>query len=123
MSRVRPKDTKPELKIRSLAHRLGYRYPWVKYDQIVVDDFMYGGMENTTATVLTDRTLHLAKDEPSTSSRGLVAHELAHQWFGDLVSIAKVLIANGVKMLQPDIQGSLEKLRKDLMEQIKKGNR
>ena len=37
--------------------------------------------------------------------------------------IAKVLIANGVKMLQPDIQGSLEKLRKDLMEQIKKGNR
>jgi len=37
--------------------------------------------------------------------------------------IAKVLIANGVKMLQPDVQGSLEKLRKDLMEQIKKGNR
>lgn len=37
--------------------------------------------------------------------------------------IAKVLIANGVKMLQPDIQGSLEKLRNDLMEQIKKGNR
>ncbi|MEE8142263.1 MAG: M1 family aminopeptidase, partial [Planctomycetota bacterium] len=62
------------------------RYPWVKYDQIVVRDFMYGGMENTTATVLTDRTLHLAKDEPNTSSRGLVAHELAHQWFGDLVT-------------------------------------
>ena len=36
--------------------------------------------------------------------------------------IAKVLIINGVKMLQPDIQGSLEHLRKDLMEQIKKGN-
>ncbi|MFQ5653608.1 MAG: M1 family metallopeptidase, partial [Planctomycetota bacterium] len=61
-------------------------YPWSKYDQIVVRDFLWGGMENTTATTLTDRTLHEAEDEPSTSSRGLVAHELAHQWFGDLVT-------------------------------------
>ena len=37
--------------------------------------------------------------------------------------IAKVLIANGAKMLQPDVQGSLEHLRKDLMEQFNKGNR
>lgn len=37
--------------------------------------------------------------------------------------IAKVLIANGVKMLQPDVQGSLEHLRKDLIEQFNKGNR
>ncbi|MCZ6792473.1 MAG: M1 family aminopeptidase [Planctomycetota bacterium] len=62
------------------------RYPWPKYDQIVVRDFVAGGMENTTATILTDGTLHRAEHEPHVSSRGLVAHELAHQWFGDLVT-------------------------------------
>jgi aminopeptidase N len=62
------------------------RYPWPKYDQVVVRDFVAGGMENTTATTLTDNTLHEASDVPFESSRGLVAHELAHQWFGDLVT-------------------------------------
>src|SRR5690606_4330403 len=62
------------------------RYPWPKYDQIVVHEFVAGGMENTSATILTDRTLHALADEPHQSSRGLVAHELAHQWFGDLVT-------------------------------------
>ncbi|MEM7234869.1 MAG: M1 family aminopeptidase, partial [Planctomycetota bacterium] len=62
------------------------RYPWNKYDQIVVREFVAGGMENTTATILTETTLHHEKDDLHASSQGLVAHELAHQWFGDLVT-------------------------------------
>jgi aminopeptidase N len=61
-------------------------YPWAKYGQVVVRDYHWGGMENTSLTTLTDRTLHRADTEQLTSSESLVAHELAHQWFGDLVT-------------------------------------
>ncbi len=65
---------------------IGVPYPWVKYDQICVNDFVAGGMENTSATTLTDGTLFTDATENIHSSEGLVAHELAHQWFGDLVT-------------------------------------
>jgi aminopeptidase N len=65
---------------------LGVPYPWPKYSQVVVADFMWGGMENTSATVLTEETLHDARGEPDYSSQDLIAHELAHQWFGDLLT-------------------------------------
>ena len=64
----------------------GLPYPWAKYDQVVVDDFMWGGMENTTITILNDRTLFSDETENLRSSQYLVAHELAHQWFGDYVT-------------------------------------
>jgi aminopeptidase N len=64
----------------------GVPYPWAKYGQVVVRDYHWGGMENTSLTTLTDRTLHQADTETLTSSESLVAHELAHQWFGDLVT-------------------------------------
>jgi aminopeptidase N len=64
----------------------GVAYPWPKYDQVCVNDFVAGGMENTSATTLTDSTLFSAETENIESSEGLVAHELAHQWFGDLVT-------------------------------------
>jgi aminopeptidase N len=66
----------------------GYPYPFPKYAQVCVDDFIFGGMENTSTTLLTDRCLldeRAALDNRNTES--LVAHELAHQWFGDLVVI------------------------------------
>jgi aminopeptidase N len=66
----------------------GYPYPYPKYAQVCVDDFIFGGMENTSTTLLTDRCLldeRAVLDNRSTES--LVAHELAHQWFGDLVVI------------------------------------
>ncbi|MBI1825647.1 MAG: HEAT repeat domain-containing protein [Planctomycetes bacterium] len=63
----------------------GVEYPWDKYAQVCVEGFG-GGMENTSATTLTPRTLHDARAHLDTSSDGLVSHELAHQWFGDYVT-------------------------------------
>ena len=67
---------------------LGVNYPWPKYAQSIIPDFTYGGMENVSATTQTDLALHPAGAEPRQSSRGLDAHELAHQWFGDLTTTA-----------------------------------
>ena len=67
---------------------LGVNFPWAKYDQSVIPDFTYGGMENVSATTQTDLALHSAGGEPESSGRGLNAHELAHQWFGDLTTTA-----------------------------------
>jgi aminopeptidase N len=65
---------------------IGVPYPYARYSQIAVADFIFGGMENTSATTQTDRTLHDARANLDFSSEPLVAHELAHQWFGDLVT-------------------------------------
>ncbi len=62
----------------------GYPYPYEKYAQSAVVDFTYGGMENISATTQTSETLHDARSELDDDSEGLVAHELAHQWWGDL---------------------------------------
>ncbi|MDJ0730065.1 MAG: M1 family metallopeptidase [Crocosphaera sp.] len=70
------------------SSKFGYKYPYPKYAQVCVSNFIFGGMENTSTTLLTDRCLlneKAVKDKPFTES--LVAHELAHQWFGDLVVI------------------------------------
>ncbi len=64
----------------------GVDYPWPKYDQVVVEQFIVGGMENTGATTLNERTLHDARAHLDYRSEGLVAHELAHQWYGDLLT-------------------------------------
>ena len=67
---------------------LGVPFAWDKYDQSIIPDFTYGGMENVSATTQTDLALHSAGVEPDGSGRGLNAHELAHQWFGDLTTTA-----------------------------------
>ncbi len=64
----------------------GVRYPFEKYDQTIIEDFMWGGMENVTNTHQTDRTMHEEKVRPIHSSDGLVGHELAHQWYGDYLT-------------------------------------
>jgi aminopeptidase N len=72
--------------IEFFEREIGVPYPWDKYDQVCVDDFVAGGMENTSATTLTVRTLFTADTENIRNSEGLISHELAHQWFGDLVT-------------------------------------
>jgi len=77
----------PEM-IEVYSRVLGVPFPWDKYDQSIIPDFTYGGMENVSATTQTDIALHSAGSEPEGSGRGLDAHELAHQWFGDLTTTA-----------------------------------
>ncbi|MBT3607491.1 MAG: M1 family metallopeptidase [Candidatus Marinimicrobia bacterium] len=64
----------------------GIEYPYEKYDQVIIDDFMFGGMENITLTHNTDKTMHDEFAAPDVSSVGLVAHELVHQWYGDMLT-------------------------------------
>jgi len=64
----------------------GRDYPYAKYSQAFVDNFTAGGMENISATTLYDEGLHSIAEEPQVDITGLVAHELAHQWFGDLLT-------------------------------------
>ncbi|HET9930375.1 MAG TPA: M1 family aminopeptidase [Polyangiaceae bacterium] len=64
----------------------GVPFPWSRYSQVVVSDFVFGGMENTTATTMYEHVMVDARAELDISSHDLVAHELAHQWFGDFVT-------------------------------------
>jgi aminopeptidase N len=65
---------------------IGVQYPYERYSQIAVADFTFGGMENTSATTQTDRVLHDERAHLDYSADFLASHELAHQWFGDLVT-------------------------------------
>jgi len=72
--------------IRFFEEYLATSYPYDKYSQVAVQDFVYGGMENSSCTILTQDTLHDEKAHIDFTSDYLVSHELAHQWFGDLVT-------------------------------------
>jgi aminopeptidase N len=72
--------------IRFFEQYFETKYPYTKYSQVTVEDFMYGGMENASCTTLTIDTLHDKKAHLDFTSDHLVSHELAHQWFGDLVT-------------------------------------
>jgi len=72
--------------IELFSERTGVPFPWSRYSQVVVSDFIFGGMENTTATTLYEHALLDERAALDVSSDDLVAHELAHQWFGDYVT-------------------------------------
>jgi aminopeptidase N len=80
-------DQTPRM-VKYFSEQLGYRYPWPKYTQICVDEYNWGGMEHTSATTLNLGSLHDARShaDERAGMDGLVSHELAHQWFGDLVT-------------------------------------
>src|SRR6266849_6123324 len=74
--------------IELFSKKLGVDYPWEKYAQSMVDDFVAGGMENSSATTNNSRSLVHPKLAPEylTGQDDLISHELGHQWFGDLVT-------------------------------------
>ncbi len=66
----------------------GIKYPFNKYDQTVVADFQFGGMENITATTMADSEIAYANlDFLRGNVEDLVAHEIAHSWFGNNVTM------------------------------------
>ncbi len=67
---------------------IGIKFPWEKYDQTTAERFTYGGMENASATIQTARALHPPIENEEARCDGLVAHELAHQWWGDDVTLS-----------------------------------
>ncbi|MCX7878026.1 MAG: M1 family aminopeptidase [Ignavibacteria bacterium] len=72
--------------IEFFSEYIGYRYPWEKFSQVVVEDFIYGGMENTGAVVLFSGSVYDEFTEPDYDATGLVAHEIAHHWWGNVVT-------------------------------------
>jgi len=82
------------LAFRETRHMMGFysrvtgvKYPYPKYAQVVVERFTFGGMENTSMTTLIDVALHDERARPNYEPEGLLSHELAHQWFGDYVTM------------------------------------
>jgi len=75
----------PEM-IDFFSERIGVPFAYPRYSQITVAEFIFGGMENTTATTLTDLVLLDERAAIDHDVEGLVSHELAHQWWGDLLT-------------------------------------
>src|ERR1700757_2834343 len=86
--RLLPNYGRTPAMIEYFGKRLGVDYPWEKYAQSMVDDFVAGGMENSSATTNTASSLRHPKLIPEfpTDEDPLISHELGHQWFGDLVT-------------------------------------
>ncbi|GMQ28220.1 M1 family metallopeptidase [Algoriphagus confluentis] len=78
-------ENTPEM-IAFFEEKLGYPFPWPKYDQIVVRDFVSGAMENTTASIFMENLLLDEREAIDSDWDYIIAHELFHQWFGDLVT-------------------------------------
>jgi aminopeptidase N len=75
----------PEM-MEFFSTRLGVPYQWNKYSQIVVRDYVSGAMENTTATLHSEILQQTDRELLDDDHEAYVAHELFHQWFGDLVT-------------------------------------
>ena len=73
--------------IRVYEELTGIKFPYNKYDQTVVAKFQFGGMENITATTMSDTEIFFADlDLADSFVTDLVSHELSHSWFGDMVT-------------------------------------
>ena len=76
----------PEM-MQLFSQKLDYEYPYERYAQTIVANFIFGGMENITATTHADsEILYSTSKESQISTENLISHELAHSWFGNLVT-------------------------------------
>ena len=75
----------PEM-VHFFSSRFGVPYPWEKYAQVVVHDFVAGAMENTTATLHNESVQKNNRELLDANNDEIISHELVHQWFGDLVT-------------------------------------
>ncbi|MEJ6775884.1 MAG: M1 family metallopeptidase [Crocinitomicaceae bacterium] len=75
----------PEM-IKFFSEKLGVEYPWDKYHQIVVRDYVSGAMENTGAVIFGDYVYKNKRELLDGTDQSTIAHELFHHWFGDLVT-------------------------------------
>ena len=69
-----------------LEKEIGVKYPWKMYREIPVRDFLYAGMENTTSTLFATRYVVDSIGFEDRNYTNVDAHELAHHWFGDLIT-------------------------------------
>ncbi|WP_375324572.1 M1 family metallopeptidase [Flagellimonas sp. GZD32] len=69
-----------------LEQEIGVAYPWQNYKQVPVQDFLYAGMENTTCTIFSNQYVIDSTAFVDKNYVNVNAHELAHQWFGNLVT-------------------------------------
>lgn len=72
--------------IKHFSKLLGYEYPWDKYNQIIVRDYVSGAMENTGAVIFGDYAYKTDRELLDGNDQSTIAHELFHHWFGDLVT-------------------------------------
>lgn len=91
VERGKEKDARPSMgktpaMIEFFSNYLDYPYPYEKYAQVAVRYFTAGGMEHTTATTMFEGIVMDESARLDTDMEGLIMHELAHQWFGDLVT-------------------------------------
>jgi len=91
---VEPKDSadaklvfgNTPLMLDFFSKKLGVKYPWDKFSQIIVRDYVSGAMENTSATVYGDFVMRNRRQLIDANYEDIIAHELFHHWFGDLVT-------------------------------------
>jgi aminopeptidase N len=84
-AKVGPTYGKTPKMVEFFNRTFGYDYPWRKYDQVSVPSG--GGAESTSATAMTQRIMVDERAEPDFPAIGIVSHELAHQWWGDLITL------------------------------------
>lgn len=75
----------PEM-LSFFSQKMGVEFPWEKYSQVVVEEFVSGAMENTSCVTFFDRMLTDDRQLLDDDNEHIIAHELFHHWFGDLVT-------------------------------------
>lgn len=85
--KVNPTYNHSKAMMNIMESETGISYPWSQYSQVPVQDFLYGAMENTTATIFGDFYYGNERQQLDQNYAYVNAHELAHHWFGDYITL------------------------------------